>query len=100
MGSQYVVNGSETIEGMGYLEDGATIPVGKQLLNNGSYAGTPVITSITAGSGVRVTNPSSPGAATISALSSVINNLADYSSTSLDFSLSTNYNINALNLIK
>lgn len=100
MGSQYVVNGSEEITGMGYLEDGATIPAGKELLNNGSYAGTPIITSITAGPGITVANPTSPGAATISALSSIINNLADYNGTSLNFSLSTNYNINALNLIK
>ena len=100
MGSEYVVNGTETIEDMGYLEDGATIPAGKQIINNGSYAGTPVITSITAGPGVTVINPATPGAATISALSSITNNLADYSTTSLNFSLSTNYNITALNLIK
>ena len=65
MGSQYVVNGTETIEDMGYLEDGATIPSGKQLTNNGSYAGTPIVMSITAGSGISVTNPTSPGAATV-----------------------------------
>ena len=69
MGSQYVVNGTETIEDMGYLEDGATIPSGKQLTNNGSYAGTPIVMSITAGSGISVTNPTSPGAATVGFLS-------------------------------
>lgn len=100
MGSQYVVNGSETIEGMGTLNDGATIPAGKSLLNNGDYTGTPIVTSIIAGAGINVVNPSSPGSATISALSSNINNIADYSDTSLNFSLSNNYNINALHLIK
>ena len=65
MGSQYVVNGTETVEGMGYLQDGATIPSGKQLTNNGSYAGTPIVMSITAGSGINVTNPTSTGAATV-----------------------------------
>ena len=64
MGSAYVVNGSEEIIGMGYLEDGATIPVGKSLLNNGTYEGTPIVTSITAGAGISVTNPATPGAAT------------------------------------
>ena len=71
MGSQYVVNGTETVEGMGYLQDGATIPSGKQLTNNGTYAGTPIVTSITAGSGISVTNPASPGAATVSVNSNV-----------------------------
>ena len=71
MGSQYVVNGTETVEGMGYLQDGATIPSGKQLTNNGTYAGTPIITSITAGSGISVTNPASPGAATVAVSSNV-----------------------------
>lgn len=66
MGSQYVVNGSETIEGMGYLQDGAIIPAGQTLTNNGAYAGIPVVTSITAGSNIVVTNPSSPGAAAVS----------------------------------
>ena len=71
MGSQYVVNGTETIEDMGYLEDGATIPSGKQLINNGTYAGTPIVTSIEAGSGISVTNPTSPGAATVAVSSNV-----------------------------
>ena len=71
MGSQYVVNGTETVEGMGYLQDGATIPSGKQLTNNGTYAGTPIVTSITAGSGISVTNPASPGAATVAVSSNV-----------------------------
>ena len=126
MGSQYVVNGSEEITGMGYLQDGATIPagnaltnngtettaglatfnggvtvaLGQTLTNNGSYAGTPIVTSITVGPGLTIVNPTSPGTALISALSSITNNLADYSTTSLNFSLSTNYNITALNLIK
>ena len=71
MGSQYVVNGTETVEGMGYLQDGATIPSGKQLINNGTYAGTPIVTSIEAGSGISVTNPTSPGAATVAVSSNV-----------------------------
>lgn len=89
MGSQYVVNGTETIEGMGYLEDGATIPAGKSLLNNGSYAGTPIVTSITAGAGISVTNPAAPGAAIISANTGNDLGLSQYSL--------TNFNINNFN---
>ena len=129
MGSQYVINGSEDIIGEGILEGGALIPASEVLTNNGSYAGVPIITAITAGTGISVVNPASPGAATVnvippvvtsiiagagvrvinpvsigpatvSILSSVINNLGDYSNTSLNFSLSNNYNIRALSLIK
>ena len=102
MGSQYVVNGTETVEGMGYLQDGATIPSGKQLINNGTYAGTPIVTSIIAGgAGVTVINPISPGPATISIISNQgFNNLSDYTDTSLNFSLSNNYNIRALALLR
>ena len=109
---------------MGYLQDGATIPAGKSLTNNGSYAGTPIVTSITAGSGISVTNPISPGAATVtnSGVLSItagsgilvnqsigniiisgrgtINNLSDYAATSLNFSLSNNYDIRALALLR
>ena len=45
---------------------GATVPSGQVFTNNGSYAGSPIITSITAGTGISVTNPTSPGAAVVS----------------------------------
>lgn len=97
MGSAYVVNGSETIEGMGYLEDGATIPATKSLLNNGSYEGTPIITSITGGAGISVVNPSSPGAAIISA--NMGNNLG-LSQYSLTYFNANNFNFQGVfNLI-
>lgn len=89
MGSAYVVNGSEEIIGMGYLEDGATIPVGKSLLNNGTYGGTPIVTSITAGAGISVVNPTSPGAAIISANMGNNLGLSQYSL--------TNFNVNNFN---
>ena len=94
MGSQYVINGSETIEEMGYLNDGATIPAGKSLLNNGDYTGSPVITSIAVvGTGVSVVNPATPGTATItipaSAASGINLGLSQYSL--------TNFNANNFN---
>lgn len=38
-------------------------------INAGSYAGSPVLTSLTAGTGITVDNPSAPGAATVSVAS-------------------------------
>lgn len=45
---------------------GITIPAGQTFTNNGSYAGSPIVTSIIAGTGISVTNPQSPGPATVS----------------------------------
>jgi hypothetical protein len=45
---------------------GITIPAGQTFTNNGSYAGSPIVTSITAGQGISVINPTSPGPATVS----------------------------------
>ena len=102
MGSQYVINGSEEIMEEGLLDGGATIPAGKILQNNGSYAGTPVVTSIIAGgAGVTVINPTSPGPAIINIVQNGgFINLSDYADTSLNFSLSNNYNIRALALLR
>lgn len=51
---------------------GMTIASSETFTNNGSYAGSPVVTSIDVGTGLAVSNPSSPGVATVS-LSAVAN---------------------------
>jgi hypothetical protein len=49
---------------------GITVPAGQTIDNAGTYTGTPLITSITAGSNMTVTNPTAPGPATVDLISS------------------------------
>ena len=65
MGSEYIINGTEEVVDAFTANSGIIVPVGQTINNEGSYAGTPLVTSITAGSGISVTNPASPGAATV-----------------------------------
>ena len=65
MGSKYIINGTEEVVDAFTAHSGIIVPAGQTITNNGSYAGTPIVTSITAGSGISVTNPTSPGAATV-----------------------------------
>ena len=65
MGSEYIINGTEEVIDAFKANSGIVVPVGQTINNAGSYAGTPIVTSITAGSGINVTNPTSPGAATV-----------------------------------
>ena len=44
---------------------GVTVPTTATFTNSGTYAGSPLLTSLTAGTGVSVTNPTSPGTATV-----------------------------------
>ena len=69
MGNEYIINGTEEVVDAFTANSGIVVPAGQTITNNGSYAGTPVVTSITAGSGISVTNPTSPGAATVGFLS-------------------------------
>lgn len=102
MGNEYIINGTEEVVDAFTANSGIVVPAGQTITNNGSYAGTPVVTSIIAGgAGVKIINPSSPGPATISIISNQgFNNLSDYTDTSLNFSLSNNYNIRALALLR
>ena len=65
MGSEYIINGTEEVVDAFTANSGIVVPVGQTINNKGSYAGTPIVTSIVAGSGINVTNPTSPGAATV-----------------------------------
>ena len=69
MGNEYIINGTEEVVDAFTANSGIVVPVGQTINNAGSYVGTPIVTSITAGSGISVTNPASPGAATVSATS-------------------------------
>ena len=69
MGSEYIINGTEEVVDAFTANSGIVVPVGQTINNAGSYAGTPIVTSITAGSGINVTNPTSPGPATVGFLS-------------------------------
>ena len=71
MGSEYIINGTEEVVDAFTANSGIVVPVGQTINNAGSYAGTPIVTSITAGSGINVTNPTSPGAATVAVASNV-----------------------------
>ena len=71
MGNEYIINGTEEVVDAFTANSGIIVPAGQTITNNGSYAGTPIVTSITAGSGISVTNPASPGAATVSVSSNV-----------------------------
>ncbi len=44
---------------------GAIIPAAATFTNSGTYAGTPLVTGLTAGTGISVTNPTSPGTAAV-----------------------------------
>ena len=65
MGNEYIINGTEEVIDAFTANSGIVVPAGQTINNNGSYAGSPIVTSITAGSGINVTNPTSPGAATV-----------------------------------
>ena len=65
MGIEYIINGTEEVIDAFTADKGIVVPSGQTINNEGSYAGTPIVTSITAGSGINVTNPTSPGAATV-----------------------------------
>ena len=65
-----VTTGTTTATGLITAAAGLTVNSGQTLTNNGAYAGSPVLTGLTAGSGIIVANPSSPGPATITAVSS------------------------------
>ena len=69
MGNEYIINGTEEVVDAFTANSGIVVPAGQTITNNGSYAGTPIVTSIEAGSGISVTNPTSPGAATVGFLS-------------------------------
>jgi hypothetical protein len=71
MGSKYIINGTEEVVDAFTAHSGIVVPVGQTINNAGSYVGTPIVTSITAGSGISVTNPASPGAATVAVSSNV-----------------------------
>ena len=47
------------------LSSGIAVPSGAVLTNSGTYAGTPLVTGLTAGTGISVTNPTSPGTAAV-----------------------------------
>ncbi len=70
MGNEYIINGTEEVIDAFKANSGIVVPAGQTINNEGSYAGTPIVTSITAGSGISVINPTSPGAATVGFLSS------------------------------
>lgn len=68
------IGGSLTVTGSIAANGGLTVPAGQTLTNNGSWAGTKIpnsmlagnlVSGITAGSGISVTNPSGVGSATI-----------------------------------
>ena len=71
MGNEYIINGTEEVIDAFKANSGIVVPAGQTINNEGSYAGTPIVTSITAGSGISVTNPASPGAATVAVSSNV-----------------------------
>ena len=71
MGNEYIINGTEEVIDAFTANSGIVVPAGQTITNNGSYAGTPIVTSIEAGSGISVTNPTSPGAATVAVSSNV-----------------------------
>ena len=71
MGNEYIINGTEEVVDAFTANSGIVVPAGQTINNNGSYAGSPIVTSITAGSGISVTNPASPGAATVAVSSNV-----------------------------
>ena len=71
MGNEYIINGTEEVVDAFTANSGIVVPVGQTINNAGSYVGTPIVTSITAGSGISVTNPASPGAATVAVSSNV-----------------------------
>ena len=52
--------------GLATFNAGLTIPSGQTFTNNGTYAGSPLVTSLTATNGLSVSNPTSPGAASYS----------------------------------
>ncbi len=54
------------VSGVATFNAGLTLPSGQTLTNNGSYAGSPLITSLTATNGLSASNPTSPGAASYS----------------------------------
>jgi hypothetical protein len=56
---------SSTFAGLITASNGLTVPATKVFTNSGTYAGSPLVTSITGNNGITVTNPVSPGAATL-----------------------------------
>jgi hypothetical protein len=54
------------VSGLATFNAGLTLPSGQTLTNNGTYAGSPLVTSLTATNGLSVSNPASPGAASYS----------------------------------
>ncbi len=55
-----------TFGGLATFNAGLTVAANQTLTNNGTYAGSPLVTSLTATNGLSVSNPTSPGAASYS----------------------------------
>lgn len=59
-------SGAANFAGLVTANLGVSVPGGQVITNAGSYAGSPLVTSLTATNGLSVTNPASPGAASYS----------------------------------
>lgn len=59
-------SGAATFAGLLTASAGITVPSGEIITNSGTYAGSPLVTSLAATDGLSVSNPTSPGAASYS----------------------------------
>ncbi len=58
-------SGNMTATGLVTASGGISIPSAQSLVNNGTYSGSPVVLALSGGTGISVTNPTSPGTAVV-----------------------------------